>query len=370
MRRNVNFHGGQYKKNGINDFSVNIPQIPFDSSYQALLTQTICKLYDYPEIDGETARDAVSNYLNWPSENIVLGNGATDLIYLIARAYRFKRAMIMEPTFTEYRRALMQSGSEMISYHLNRHGLNESLQETHAEDFGFFEADPKDVARTINQYECDALYVCNPNNPTGTFFNSDFFEEILKNVNTASFTLVIDESFIEFTNQEVHHESMNRLMKRYNVLVIRSMTKTFSVPGLRIGYVFGDKNAVDPIAKLRDPWAVNRFALESIPYFLNNKMHLKKLQAWCEKEKYYLMNQLSGLKDITVYQATANFILIHLSNKQPTKWHEALIQKGFYLRTCLDFIGLDESYFRIAVKDRVSSKQLIEAIISLETEQF
>ena len=287
----MNFHGGQYKKNGMNDFSVNIPQIPFDSSYQALLTQTIQKLYDYPEIDGETARVAVSEYLNWPSENIVLGNGATDLIYLIARAHRFKRAMIIEPTFTEYRRALNQAGTETMSYYLNRHESNEHPKEDGDWKFGFFEADPKDIAQAINQTGSEALYVCNPNNPTGTFFNSNFFEEILKNVSIASFTLVIDESFIEFANQEFHHESMNQLMKRYNVLVIRSMTKTFCVPGLRIGYVFGDKNAVDPVAKLRDPWAVNRFALESIPYFLNNQMYLKKIQVWCEEEKGYLMNQ-------------------------------------------------------------------------------
>ena len=98
-------------------------------------------------------------------------------------------------------------------------------------------------------------------------------------------------------------------------------------------------------------------------------MYLKKLQVWCEEEKGYLMNQLSVLNDIIVYQATANFVLIQLKNKEPLKWHDALIQKGFYLRTCMDFTGLNESFFRIAVKDRVSSKQLVDAIINLETKQ-
>jgi threonine-phosphate decarboxylase len=344
----MNFHGGQYKKEGLIDFSVNIPHFTLDRPYKELLIHSIDQLADYPEIDGLQARRALSEYLNWPIEQIVLGNGATDLIYLMARALKLERAMILEPTFTEYRRALSQSGATIVDYVLES-------------DSGFH-LNPHRLAEAINTMKCNALFLCNPNNPTGQLFTTNEIESVLALVNDTHFLLIIDESFIEFKDRPSHHETMKDLMRRYNIIIMRSMTKTFCVPGLRIGYLFGTERWIETINKYRDPWALNRFALDSIPYFLKDKSHLKQLQSWCDESSTYMKTLLSKLERVEVFDGHANFILIKLDHPDPAKWHESLIEKGYYLRTCEDFNGLDARYFRIAIKDRQSNEALIDAI--------
>ncbi len=344
----MNFHGGQFKRDGLSDFSVNIPYLPLEETYKNLLIRSIDKLGNYPEIDGKQAREALSYYLNWPVDQIVLGNGATDLIYLVSRALKFKSAMVLEPTFTEYRRALAQSGTTVYDYVLES-------------DTGFY-LNCEKLAEAINTTGCNALFICNPNNPTGQLFTPSEIESILQSVMIEPFLLVIDESFIEFKERPEHHEAMRQLMARYNILVIRSMTKTFCVPGLRIGYLFGNEVCIELVKSFRDPWALNRFALESIPYFLADKRHLEQLQNWCDVESTYMSATLSKFERIEVFDGKANFVLIKLNHPNPIKWHEALIQKGFYLRTCLDFSGLGASYFRIAIKDRLSNDALIDAM--------
>jgi len=344
----MNFHGGQYKREGLVDFSVNIPHFHLEGAYKELLIHTIDQLIEYPEIDGMHARNALSEYLNWPSNQIVLGNGATDLIYLITRTMKLERAMILEPTFTEYRRALIQSGTTVYDYVL--------------ESGSGFHLNTEKLADAINNLNCDALFICNPNNPTGQLFTTNEIESVLELVTIQNFLLVIDESFIEFKDRPLHHESMRDLMTRYNVIIMRSMTKTFCVPGLRVGYLFGSEKSVKCINAFRDPWALNRFALESIPYFLTDKHHLDQLQKWCDVESTFMKALLSKVERIEVFDSYANFVLIKIDHPNPTKWHESLIEKGFYLRTCLDFVGLDARYFRIAIKDRLSNEALMDAM--------
>ncbi len=344
----MNFHGGQHKKEGLNDFSVNIPHFPLDSAYKELLNLSIDQLFEYPEIDGMKARLVLSKYLNWPMDQIILGNGATDLIYLMTRALKLERAMILEPTFTEYRRALTQSGTKVYDYVLNG-------------ESGFL-LNTDHLAELINNARCDALFICNPNNPTGQLFTVAEIEAILVRVHSDHFLLIIDESFIEFKDRPSHHEALKDLMGRYNILVMRSMTKTFCVPGLRIGYMFGSEKSIKRVSAFRDPWVLNRFALESIPYFLKDNRHLKQLQDWCDVEAAYMKALLSKLERVEVFDGHANFLLIKLNHLNPAQWHEALIKKGFYLRTCLDFTGLDANYFRIAIKDRQSNEALIDAM--------
>jgi len=344
----MNFHGGQFKREGLMDFSVNIPHHSLEDSYKKLLIRSIEKLGEYPEIDGKQAREALSDYINWPTDQIVLGNGATDLIYLMTRALKLSRAMILEPTFTEYRRALIQSGTTIYEFVLES-------------DTGF-NLNTEKLAEAINNSHCEALFICNPNNPTGQLFSHSDIESLLERVTIEPFLMVIDESFIEFQERPEHHEAMRQLMARYNILVIRSMTKTFCVPGLRIGYLFGNDECIKPIKQFRDPWALNRFALDSIPYFLGDKRHLDQLQKWCEIESTYMLKALSKFERVEVFDGQANFVLIKLNHPNPTKWHETLISKGFYLRTCLDFSGLGARYFRIAIKDRLSNNALIDAM--------
>lgn len=348
----MNFHGGQFEKENINDFSVNIPIVTFESSYRALLMGTIDSLCKYPEIDGETARHVISKHIGIPPENILLGNGATDLIYLITRSFKFKRAMVLAPTFTEYERALVQADTHVVTYVMQQHASDKTIK---------FTVDVHELARKIRDEECNCLFICNPNNPTGQLFTTDFIETLLMTSNE-NLVLVIDESFIEFKERTGYHERMHELVNRYNVVIIRSMTKTYSVPGLRMGYAFGNAKPMKVLNRYRDPWALNRFALESIPYFLERKADLVALQDQTDARREQMYKALFAIEGIQVAEGEANFLLFKLMASCPTTWHQRLIEKGFYLRTCMDFKGLGPEFFRIAIKDEMSNNDLIKAI--------
>ncbi|HAS72878.1 MAG TPA: hypothetical protein DCS67_01890, partial [Clostridiales bacterium UBA8960] len=339
-------------QDAVNDFSVNIPLVSYDTSYKELLVETIDKLIEYPEIDGATARQALSTFLNWPKDEITLGNGATDLIYLVARAFKFQVAMVLNPTFSEYQSALEQAGTKVVNHVMKIGNMDKTLT---------FEVDAHELARHAVDNACRSLFICNPNNPTGQFFSTTFLESFLIRVDK-DFVLIIDESFIEFRSREAHHKKMCELVKRYNILVIRSMTKTYSVPGLRMGYAFGNANLMQTLNRYRDPWALNRFALESIPYFLKRKMELAALQDHSIKALEEMRDALMQISGLDVSHSEANFLLIRVQGTDPVTWHERMIDGRYYLRTCMDFIGLGPEYFRVVVKDKASNQKLIEAI--------
>ena len=362
----MNFHGGQFKRTGLHDFSVNIPNTPYDQDYIEFLKQNIENLMEYPEIDGISGRVAISKVVKCSPDDVVLGNGATDLIYLSTRALKLKNVMVLNPTFTEYARALLLSGSQVTNYKLIDRESNQTLG---------YELDISELVKAIVDNGCDGLFICNPNNPTGTFFDECFFQSLYDtledntNIDLDQFVLIIDESFIEFKSRESYHQNMCQLMEDYKILIIRSMTKTYSVPGLRLGYAFGNPKVVERVARMRDPWALNRFALESIPYFLGKECYLNALQSRTHLLRSKLHEQLLALEQISIVNSETNYLLIKVNVKAPQHWHNRLIEKGFYLRTCLDFIGLGDQYFRIAIKDEETNQKLINAIGEIEHEK-
>ena len=345
----MNFHGGQLKQSGVMDFSVNIPSIPFEETYRDLLIRSIDQLVDYPEIDGVTARNCVASILHIDPRQVVLGNGATDLIYLISRSNRFGKVGILEPTFTEYERALKQEGTLIHPIAL-------------IEESDTFDLQAEVIAAEINQNQLEALFICNPNNPTGHLISAVKLEQILRQVDHKSFVLVIDESFIEFKAHKGHQEAMKNLINRYNIVIIRSMTKTYRVPGLRIGYIFGTMKVIEKITNTRDPWALNHFALMSIPYFMEQQDFVLNLQKWCLAESEYMQEELKSIKNLSVYQNEANFILIKIPEDKSKDFYEKMIYSGIHLRKCTDFKGLGNRYFRLAIMNRKQNSNLIKIL--------
>lgn len=349
----MNFHGGQCPNNILLDFSVNIPRLPYSEKLKETWIQSMEKLYDYPEIEGKTAREALGRHLDISDNQIILGNGATDLIYLIARAFSFKHAMILEPTFTEYRRALNLQRSSVVSFaykEVDRHGRH------------YFEVDPRELAKEINTQKCDSLFVCNPNNPTGQLLDAMFFKVLRAHIDHPNFMIIIDESFIDFRDQSTYLSEMKRLSNEMQIIQLRSMTKTYGVPGLRIGYLVSNERVTNTIASFREPWTLNRFALESIPVLVADDDHLKETRRWCLEAYEDLKSKLETVSIFKVFESHANFILVKLLNGDPEMFHQALIASGIYLRTCYDFEGLGANYFRIALRQNNDHNVLIKNI--------
>ena len=346
----MNHHGGQITGDGFLDFSVNIPNFQYSESFQSLVMNCIQELNQYPEIDGISAREALSAYTGSDVDDIILGNGATELIYLMARGLKLQKVMLLQPTFTEYQRAFASVNTELLSH---------PYVEKQVEDTFSFECDLEALAKEINQTGCEALMICNPNNPTGSIFSCEALLHFLNHVSVSNFLLMIDESFIEFDESI---QVMAPLLATQKVIVIRSMTKTYRVPGLRIGYMIGPKEIFKKLNGFKEPWTLNTIALKSIPYFLHETQYLEQLRLWCKTERHFLYEALKKMPLMKVYEGHANFILVVYQGEDPMRFREDIKLEKIHLRTCMDFDGLGERYYRIAVQDRETNAALIEKL--------
>ncbi|MBS7527378.1 aminotransferase class I/II-fold pyridoxal phosphate-dependent enzyme [Fusibacter paucivorans] len=350
----MNFHGGYHGDESLIDFSVNIPPTVYDASFQKLLIEHIDDLIKYPELSGEATKIKMAKVLGYDMKQLILGNGATELIYLYARTVPIRNAMILEPTFTEYKRALMTHGIPVISYPLSLEAP-ESINVPKIADF-------------INENDIDLLVLCNPNNPTGHLYAPEDIEAIIKSVGRHDFKLFIDESFIDFvdeTYQQRNADQMKQLLSDYPVFLLRSMTKTYAVPGLRIGYGIGNQAIIESLYGYKEPWSLNTFALISIPYFLEHSDHRSQINTWCEIENQFVAAAMASFEaagKIRLYRGCANFHLIEVKAVDGEVFFQRMLDKGIFLRTCNDFEGLGKHYFRIALRTRAENQQMLDAM--------
>lgn len=348
----MNFHGGQFNQNGVIDFSVNVPTLKYPAGFDELLKESLLQINKYPEIEGMASKNAIARYNKIELDQIVIGNGATELIYLMSRAMNFKVATIIQPTFTEYNRALIQNGVEVHHYLLKSENN--------------FIMDQDKLIEHLDQTSSDLLVICNPNNPTGTFIELDVIEHILLNVQNKQLMLMIDESFIDFVSGidlEQHMERLKAMMNHHQVLIIRSLTKNFMIPGIRVGYAVGSRNIITSMNKLKEPWSINILALSCIPFLLEQQLYLNDLKTWCQTEHDFVLSKLNEIDQITAFEGTANFILFRLDVGSPKQFMSNIINGGVYIRPCDDFEGLDQRFFRIALRNREDNMKLIKLIM-------
>lgn len=340
-------HGGYFGKNreDIIDFSVNINPLGVPFLLKEKLKKSIKNLESYPEIDGKSGINILSNHLDINRDNIILGNGATELIYLFARTFKPKQVLIVEPTFTEYERAFALNGSQIHHFKTNK---EES-----------FKISIQDLVEKLDSINPDVLIVCNPNNPTGTFTQQEELKPLLDILKYTNTKLFIDESFIDFTEME----SYISLINEHDIFLLRSMTKIYAIPGLRLGFGLANVETIKELNKHKEPWTINSLALDSIEVLLKDNYYRDQTNMWYTKEKERFKRALSEITSIKVYESEANFFLCRLKNSDANELRDYLIKKGINIRTCEDFYGLDESFIRLAVRTRDENKKLVTELI-------
>lgn len=339
-------HGGYVGKNreDVIDFSVNINPLGVPEKLVTKLKKSIDKLDSYPEIDGLNAREIISKHISISKKNIILGNGATELIYLFAKAFDLEKVLIIEPTFTEYERAFNMNNSKV--YHF----------ETRERDN--FKVDIQSLVTQIKSIKPDLIVMCNPNNPTGVFTDLDDFNSVIDSLKTMGCMLFVDESFIDFTDKESYISKIDEL----DVFLLRSMTKLYAVPGLRIGYGLGSEYIIDKLNQYKEPWTINSLALDSVELLLNDSDYLRETEAWYRSEKEFLKLELKKIDDLKIYESEGNFLLCRLKKLKSKQLKDFLLSKGIYIRTCEDFYGLDESFIRLAVRTHRENLSLLNSL--------
>ena len=379
----MDFHGGNIYKvfrekniKEILDYSSNINPYGIPESLKKRITENLEVLERYPDPDYVELRQKLANLNNVNLSDIILGNGATEIIFLFMKVINPKKILIVSPTFGEYERAVKATGISGDTVSLSSsNGDNKNIENKKIE-IEYFELKESDdfklnIGNLKNELEnkYDLLIICNPNNPTGKFLKLAQTEEILKECNKYDTKLFIDEAFIEFLEDGMKESIINTEGNKKNLFVTRAFTKFFAIPGLRLGYgMYFDKELEKKISEKKEPWSVNNFAEMAGLTVLDDAEYIEKTLKWIAEEKIYMYEKLNEISGIKVYETEVNFITGKIDEKLFSEGlnvkilREKMLEQGILIRNASNFKFLDERFFRLAIKDRESNKRVIEAI--------
>ena len=339
---NVEQMARMYNKNpkDIIDFSSNINPNVIQGLEEYIL-EGLQESRSYPDINYTNLRENISDYINIDSKNIIPGNGATEIIYLLMKSIK-KRIAILNPTFSEYGRGAKLNDLEVINFH-----LDESNE---------FEIDLNNIKENINKF--DSLFVCNPNNPNGKVKNLEKLLDIIVDNNKL---LIVDETFMEFVEEEEKYSLVKYVEKYPNLFILKAVTKFFGLPGIRLGYGLTSNNdIIEKIYNYKEPWTINSFADTLSNYIFKDQKYIEDSKEYYIDERNFMLSELKSINSIHVYDTDTNFILIRLNDKRAKEIKVELLREGnILIRDASNFIGLDDRYIRIAIKSHKENELLI-----------
>ncbi|MGV8905169.1 MAG: pyridoxal phosphate-dependent aminotransferase [Acetobacterium sp.] len=342
----MNKHGGYNGENPeMLDFSVNINPLGIPDRIKEKLIAGIDGLVNYPEITGKSAIEKLAGDIGVNPQNIILGNGAIELIYLFARSHKPGKALIIQPTFNEYERALKLYGWDVDHFIL-------------AEKNNFM-IDPVKLSAAIDSIKPQVVFCCNPNNPTGSVYSREFIARLVEKTATET-SWFLDESFIGFTAEEDGLPLIKN--SDHPVFLLRSLTKLYALPGLRIGYGVGTEAIIKAMEAYKEPWTINGLGLIAAAAVYDEKDYEKKTRDYIAGERRRVYHELKKIDSLKVFESGTDFHLCRLLKGRVKDLQMLLEAQGMNIRTCEDFTGLDETYFRIAIKKEKNNSQLLACL--------
>lgn len=352
---NRHLHGGNvWTEKQINnakliDFSSNINPFGISANAKAAIIKNINNVSRYPEPDSINLVSSLAKYHNISPDNIAVGNGSIELIYLLPSILSPKKTLIVNPTFSEYEYTSRINNSKIIFLNtVKENGL---------------EIDVEKLGKLIPQV--DLLFLNNPNNPTGTYIDSDKVIYLSKLCKEHETYLILDEAFIDFVLDYDSQLLIEEAIKNKYFIILRSLTKFFSIPGLRLGYAVSHKSLISKIKENQYPWNINLFAQIAGKEVICNIEYFNRCKKLILKEKKYLFDSLSKIKGLIIYSGAANFILCEFADKKIASANilcNKLLEKQIMIRNCVNFRGLSERFFRVAVKRRAENRKLIKEL--------
>lgn len=340
-------HGGLFSKNtsisGIIDFSSNVTPAGMPNEVKNILKKQIQRLTEYPDVNSSKLLSAISKYVNIPESNIVVGNGAIEIIYNFCNAFLSKNThvLIPVPTFGEYEIASKLNSSKI--------SLFKTMDLT---------KDLKKFILKIPKNGC--VFICNPNNPTGKLISKKDLLQIVSSAKKLNSLVFVDECFIELV-PDLNESIISSVKKFDNVIILRSLTKSFGLAGIRIGYAISSKYIISILQKIKLPWSVNLMAQQAGIIALENKSHISKSHNIIKKEYSFLKKKIESINGLNLIESSTNFILIK-TNYDSTKLQNKLLKNKILVRDCKNFTGLENNFIRIAIKSHKDNLKLVKAL--------
>ena len=339
-----NPHGGDLYSREIRlDFSANINPYGTPQAVMDAVAGSVDSLRCYPDPYCRRLVSAIAAFEQVPKGQVFCGNGAAELIFSCCMALRPRKAMVLSPCFSEYETALKVFGTEVVHYLLRR-------EDSFALTDAFLPA--------LEAFDGEMLMLCNPNNPTGQVTPRPLMEKILEICRRKGIFLFIDECFLDLTQDGEGISMKPFLGEAENLFLLKAFTKSYGMAGLRLGYCLSSNEALlRTMGSQVQPWNVSVPAQNAGVAALSQRDFLKKANDCIHTQRPILTEGLQKL-GFTVIPSRTNYILFHSDGEL----REPLLEKGIQIRSCANYIGLGEGWYRIAVKLPEENRQLLDAL--------
>lgn len=322
------------------DFSENVNAFGLPTGIMEKWPALLLEITRYPDPEGEPFLSAAANFHHVPKDQLFIGNGAAEVLALLAERYRGKTAIVVHPTFSEYEATL-----EAKEVTVERIIASESTG---------FQLPIDEVKKAMKT--ADVLYLCTPNNPTGLLPRKEVLMMLIEYGQSVQCEVVLDEAFIDFVDESL---SFIQKVTRYeNVIIVRSMTKMYAIPGIRLGYLVAKPETIKEIRAFAPHWNVNGLAAKIGALCFQEQEFVEKTKMHSEQEREKL-TELLRVYGCRTTDSVVNFIVFKLADEQKTrKLYNDLLKKGIVLRHTENFLGMNGNWLRVGLKDKASMSLL------------
>lgn len=332
------------------DFSASINPLGPSPLTRRAMVAALAEVVHYPDPTCAALRDALAKRHDLPADWLLIGNGSSELIYLLVQALPIRRALVIGPTFSEYGAAVAATGGLVRPINaeradLYRPPLDRAMATIRAE------------GRTAGRPRLDALFLCNPNSPTGRAADREAVLRLARAAGRRGIWTVVDEAFVDYCEDR---SVLPRLREAPRLLVLRSLTKFHALPGLRVGYLAAGPRLVKRLARRQPPWSVNGPAQAAALAALGDRAHEARSLAAALQERERLARGLARLPGLTVFPSEANFLLVELpAGATASRLAASLRREGLLIRDCSAVPGLNDRTVRLAVRRGGQNRRLL-----------
>lgn len=339
------------KKENIISFSANVNPLGISPNLRKTLAEHLDAITTYPDREYASLRHCIADYIHSDPENIIVGNGSTELISLFIQIECPKKAMIIGPTYSEYEREIFLGGGTTHYYPLRE-----------KDDFRL---DLEDFTKHLNE-SIDLLVICNPNNPTSSAITSSQMRTILDVCKQYDIFVMVDETYVEFAENMEEITSVPLTHYYNNIIILRGTSKFFAAPGLRLGYaVTGNHDLIKSINTRKNPWTINSLAVIAGELMFSDEAYIKKTRELISSERSRIYEQLENCPDFKVYPSSANFLLVKIQKEGVTSQDlfDRAIRQGLMIRDCSTFPFLDQKYIRFCFMNPEDNNRLLNCLM-------
>lgn len=338
----MQYHGGDIYRNQIRlDFSVNTNPLGMPDPVKEALHQAVEEAENYPDIRAQALSAAVAEQLQVQKEQLVFGNGASELFHAVLHAIKPSKILITVPSFLGYEEAAKAIDCEVIFYEMKKE-----------ENFCL-----TDRILDVLDENISLVFLANPNNPVGNLVEPELIFQIAEKCRQCDITLVLDECFMELTGKEQTYSFLKRLDEFPNMVVIRAFTKLYAIPGVRLGYLVCEQNLAEKIRLQLPEWNLSVFAQRAGVAAIKEQEYIARAVVCIQTQRQFLLEELQAA-GCSVFDSDADYLLFY--SEMPL--YELFLQRGILIRDCSNFRGLQRGYYRIAVKSEEQNRMFAEVL--------